>query len=335
MTLQADPVDALIPTPDDETVAPPRRRPLAPILFSLLAHLVVLAVILYEQSLLALQTPQDQEVPVEVIVEPPPQPPPPEPEPQPEPEPEPEKEQPKPKPEEKPPQQKLILDEKPAYDAPRAANRETVQREAPDQETKAQRQAPPDTARASKPSPETTADPQQQQEAKAEMAPEAPKAEEEKPDAEILEQAKPEPKPQPDQKQGKVEIKASPEPKLKSISEQLAALEPLPDFKFSGASKPAPVSGGTSDTSYLSVLYGMIVPHLHIPPHLRGKRPPNVGLIQFYVDGAGHLTHQAVARSSGFPELDAAALAAVRRGAPFPAPPAGHALGVIFHFAGR
>lgn len=330
MTLQADPVDALIPTPDDETVAPPRRRPLAPILFSLLAHLVVLAIILYEQSLLALQTPQDQEVPVEVIVEPPPQPPPPEPEPQPEPEPE--KEQPKPKPKEKPPQQKLILDEKPAYDAPRAANRETVQREAPDQETKAQRQAPPDTARASKPSPETTADPQQQQEAKAEMAPEAPKAEEDKPDAEILEQAKPEPKPQPDQKQGKVEIKASPEPKPKSISEQLAALEPLPDFKFSGASKPAPVSGGTSDTSYLTVLYGMIEPHKHVPAHLRGKRPPNLGVIRFYIDGAGHLTHQAVVQSSGFPELDAASLAAVRRGAPFPPPPGGQSIGIVYQF---
>lgn len=331
MTLQANPVEALVPAPG-EAVEPPQRRPRAPLLLSLLVHIVVLAIILYEQSLHSLDTPlQDQEVAVEVIAEPPQQPPPPEPEPQPEPEAEKEKPQPK----EKPPEQKLTLDEKPAYDAPRAANRETVKREAPDQETKAQRQAPPDTARAAKPSPETTADPQQQQEAKAELAPEAPKAQEDKPDAEILEQAKPEPKTQPDQKQGQVEIKASPEPKPKSISEQLAALEPVPDYKFAGSSKPAPVSGGTSDTSYLSVLHGMIVPHMHVPPHLRGKRPPNAGLIQFYVDGAGHLTHQAVARSSGFPELDAAALAAVRRGAPFPAPPTGHALGVIFHFAGR
>ena len=293
-------------------------------------HLVLLAIVLYEQA--STFDNAEQEVPVEVIVEPPPQqPPPPEPEPQPEPEPEPEKEKPKPK--EKPPQQKLVLDEKPAYDAPRAANQEPLEREAPDQETKAQHQAPANAARAAKPSPEAAADPQQQKEATAELAPERPKAEEDKKDAEVLEEAKLEPQAQPEETQGQVEIKASPEPKPKSIAEQLASLEPLPEFKFGGKSKPAPVSGGSADPGYLTVLYGMIEPHKHVPPHLRGKRPPNLGEIRFYIDGSGHLTHQAVTQSSGFPELDAASLAAVRRGAPFPPPPGGHSIAIVYHYA--
>jgi TonB family protein len=327
MTSQADPAESPAPAPDAIVVAPERRRH-APVIVSAVVHLVLLAIVLYEQAS-TFDAPPEQEVPVEVIVEPPPQQPPP-PEPEPQPEPEPEKEQPKPK--EKPPQQKLVLDEKPAYDAPRAANQEPLEREAPDQETKAQRQAPANAARAAKPSPEAAADPQRQKEATAELAPERPKAEEDKKDAEVLEEAKLEPQAQPEETRGQVEIKASPEPKPKSIAEQLASLEPLPEFKFGGKSKPSPVSGGTANPGYLTVLYGIIMPHMRTPPSLRGKPTPNHGVVVFYVDGDGHLVHQAVARSSGFSELDAAAVAAVRRGAPFPAPPGGRSIGIQFHF---
>ncbi|TDX66502.1 protein TonB [Methylosinus sp. sav-2] len=327
MSLRADPTERLTTPPASE--APAKRR-LAPIILSALIHILVLAAFLLEQLLLSSESPTtEQEIPLEVVAEAPQPPPPQEPPP-----PEPEKEEPKPeeKQKQKPPPQKLVDDEKPAFDAPRAPNQEKADRDAPDQETKSARREPPNEQHAAKPAQEKSADPQKQQAAKAEPAPAAPKAEEDKADAEIVEQAEPQKEARIDDKQGEVEIKASPEPKPKSIADQLASLEPLPDFKLSGSSKPAPVSGGTAKTTYLSVLFGLIMRHMNVPPSLRNKTTPNHGVVVFFIDEGGHLTHQAVYRSSGFSELDNAALAAVRRAAPFPAPPYGHPRGIQFHF---
>lgn len=327
MTLQADRAESLTAPPEQKEEPSSSRRRLAPILLSTLVHAVIVGIILLELASPKLELPPSEEhVPVEVISEPPPEPPPPEE--QPEPEPEKQKQEPPPK----PPRQKIIDDEKPAFDAPRAMNQETIEREAPDQQTKAQRQAPPDQSRASKPSVDKAPDPQRQKEAVAELEPAPQKAEEDKPDAEVVEQAEVDKQPTPDEKRGQAEIKASPEPKLKSISDQIASLEPLPDFKFSGASKPTPLSGGSADPGYLSVLYALIIPKFHQPPQLRGKHTPNRGVLVFYIDGAGHLVHQAVVRSSGQTDLDTAALTAVRQAAPFPAPPRLQSMAIQFHF---
>lgn len=321
MNLKADTAERLIAPPGAPT---PARRSLVPAALSVLFHVSVVAILLYEQSLMTSEPPRDEEIPVEVIVEPPP-PPPQEPPPEPEP--------PQPQPKEKPPQQKIVDDEKPAFDAPRAANRETVERESPDQETKSERAAPPNDQLASKPSPEKNPDPEQQAATSSEPRAALLRSEDDKPDAEIVDKAEPKQEEKQEEKQGQVEVKASPEPKaLKSIADQIASLEALPDYKLAGASKPAPVSGGTARTSYLSILFGMIVPHFHVPPNRRGKTAPNLGLVAFYIDEMGHLTHQVVYRSSGFSDLDAAALAAVRRAAPFPAPPRGHARTIVFQF---
>lgn len=329
MSLKADRAERFISPPEEEpAAATPARRSLVPVSLSLLAHASLLAILLYEQSLVPAAPPQEMETPVEIIVEPPPQ----QAQEQPPPEPEPEPEQPKPK--EKPPQPKIVEDEKPAFDAPRAPNQEKVERESPDQETKAARAAPPDDQLSSKPSPEKNRDPKQQ--SAAQSAPEIAlqQTDEDKPDAEIVEKAEPKQESKPDEKQGQVEVKTSPEPnKPKSIADQIASLEPLPDYKVGGASKPAPVSGGTAKTTYLSILFGLIMRHMHVPPHVRGKPTPNHGIVSFYVDERGNLVHQAVYRSSGFSDLDAAALAAVRRAAPFPAPPSGRSHGIQFHFS--
>lgn len=326
MSLKADPAERLIAPPGARPPAPARRS-LVPVALSLLAHAGVLAILLYEQSRVVDEPPREEEIPVEVIAEPPPQPPqelPPPPEPEP----------PQPQPKEKLPQQKVVDDEKPAFDAPRAANQETVEREAPDQETKTERAAPPNDQLASKPSPEKTPDPQQQ--AATASAPQAAlqRSDDDKPDAEIVEKAEPQQETKPEEKQGQVEVKTSPEPKpLKSIADQIASLAPLPEYKIAGSSKPAPVSGGTARTTYLSILFGMIMRHMHVPPNVRGKTAPQQGVVAFYVDEMGNLTHQVVYNSSGFSELDAAALAAVRRAAPFPAPPRGHPHGIQFHYS--
>lgn len=326
MSLRADPAERATAASEKEARA---KRPLAPIILSALAHLVVLAAFLLEQLLPTNEDPpQEQEIPLELVAEERQPPPPEEPE-------QPEPEQPKPEEQQKqkpPPPQKFVDDEKPAFDAPRAPNQEKVEREAPDQETQAQRRDAPNEQRAAKPSAEKSADPQKQQSAKAEPSPSAPKADEDKPEAETVERAETQKEARLDDLQGEIDVKASPEPKPKSVADQLASLAPLPDFKLGGSSKPAPVSGGTAKTTYLSILFGLIMRHMNVPPALRNKATPNHGVVVFFIDEAGHLTHQAVYRSSGYAELDNAALAAVRRAAPFPAPPYGHPRGIQFHF---
>ena len=52
-------------------------------------------------------------------------------------------------------------------------------------------------------------------------------------------------------------------------------------------------------------------------------------------DENGNLTHQAVYRASGRADLDAAALSAVRKAAPFPPPPPGDPRAIWFHYATR
>jgi protein TonB len=59
------------------------------------------------------------------------------------------------------------------------------------------------------------------------------------------------------------------------------------------------------------------------------------GIVAFYVDENGNLTHQAIYRASGRADLDAAALNAVRRATPFPPPPPGDPHAIWFHFDTR
>ena len=93
-------------------------RYLAPIGAALIYALIVL-VLVFENQFEPVLPPEPVEIPVEIVAEPPPPPPPPP--------------SPAPQPTEQP------LDEKPAFDAPRPANDEKVEREAPDKVS----QAPP------------------------------------------------------------------------------------------------------------------------------------------------------------------------------------------------
>jgi len=51
--------------------------------------------------------------------------------------------------------------------------------------------------------------------------------------------------------------------------------------------------------------------------------------VAFEVDGAGNLLGAALQHSSGYPIVDAAAVAAVERAAPFPPPPSGGTTGLV------
>jgi periplasmic protein TonB len=310
----------IAPDPSAEGV---RRRLLWIGAVCLIAHALLLALLFYE-SRSARQLAQEEEIPVELVqqmpeptVEPPPPPP------------LKQEEKQKPKP-------KVVDDEKVAYDAPREANKETIEREAPEQETQAQRAAPPTPQTAQIPAPPKPPEappnatvPAPEEEAPAKLA-------DNNPNAEPLDKAEPAPQKKPTEKKAPV-ISKAPTTKSKSlsVSDQLASLAPTPEYHVGSAAKPSPVGGGTAKTTYLSILFGMIMRNMHMPSDLQNGHFPAEGIVAFYVDENGNLTHEAVYRASGRPDLDMAAMNAVRRAAPFPAPPRGDPHAIWFHYDTR
>jgi protein TonB len=275
---------------------------------------VVIVVFLLLRGMNDIEPQQSEEVPVELVTEVP-QPPSPPPAPPPEPE------QKKPEPKQEQPEYEHIL--KPAFDAPRAPNKETVEREAPHRETQApeqqsqpvleppaERAAQPDTPKiADVPAPE-------RQEQMSQTPPD-----DDKPDAEALARAELQEK-QDKQKANADAAKTKkplPVDQKAAMAKQLAALAPLPDFTLGAKSKPAIVSGGTENTTYLSVLYGLIMKKMTNLNAMRSS--PGTSVIFFALDDTGHILHIAVEKASGFPDIDQQTLDAVRRAAPFPPPP--------------
>lgn len=321
--------------PEDHLAAPQApddagRARSALILACVLAiHALIVAILVYEASRENMQTAALEEIPVELVQEPPPEPaPPPPPPPEPPPPPK-EKAQKQPKP-------KIDDDARIATDAPRFENKEKVERVAPDQETKAQAKAEPSKQTAQTPAPpkppEAPADADKQ--GPAEDAPAKPA--EDKPGAEALDKATPAPPKRAVEKKAPAPSKAPPtQAKRQTLSDQLASLAPVPDYKVGSSAKPSPVGGGTAPTSYLSILYGLIMPHMKIPADLRDGRQAADGIVAFYVDERGNLTHQVVYRASGRPDLDRAAMAAVKAAAPFPPPPRGDPHSIWFHYDTR
>jgi len=291
----------------------PRWQFAALVVAVLLIHVSFLIALLYRAGD-APVPPPNEEIPVEVVAEMPAPPPPP-------PAPEPKKPEPKQKQEQEKPKYEPAL--KPAFDAPRAPNEEKVEREAPEKETHApQQQAQP----APQPPAENAAQPDTPKIADL-PAPEKqelmdqPAPDEDKPDAEALNKAELQQKA--DKKKSNSEAAKTKKPlptnERAAMAKQLAALAPTPDFTLGSMSKPAPVTGGTENTTYLSVLFGIIMKHLQNQNAVRSS--PGSSVIYFALDDNGNLTHQALYKTSGFPDIDQETLDAVRRSAPFPPPP--------------
>ena len=239
------------------------------------------------------------ETPVEIIVEPPP------PAPRPKPEAQPKEEQPKEKPpQEKPDAKQQAPYEEPATDAPRAESKEKINRAARDKETKAARRAPQSDQTAQKPSPEKRPSPMEAAAPETSPEPSAVKQAEEKPDAEIIEREEMN-RDRPDQKETRARSKGETRQGAKSLADQLANPEPVPYYQFGGAAKAAPVSGGAANTTYLSILWGLIVPGIRIPEHIKANHLQAAGVLVFNVDIKGNLTRIAIERSSGLADLDA------------------------------
>ncbi len=316
---------------DRRRVLVARPRFFAFLALCLLLHIALVTFLLWEDWRLAREAPPAmEEIPVEVVTEPPApkqeQPP----QPEPEKPPEPQQQEQKQKPPPPPPPEEI---EKPAFDAPKAESKSKSEVDAPElKELRTPKNEPPKENVAPKDDKPQGLKDAEDDEGKA-KAPEETKETslEDKSDAEIIERAEPIQKPQ--DKLDPNEKGPAKKGESNSIADQLAALAPIPDYQLAAPPKPSPVGGGQAKTTYLTILYGLIMPHMHIPPRVRASQTMAKGVVAFYIDEMGNLTHQAVYKSSGAPELDAAALAAVRRAAPFPAPPRGLPHSMLFTYA--
>jgi TonB family protein len=311
--------------PDDRPLAPAdplrraeKRRFTQLLVAVFLFHATVLAILILDDQPDTNVNLRDTEIPVEVVVEPPPPPPPP---------PEQKKAQQQPKPPEK---QKYLHEEKPAFDAPRTANNETLKRLNTDSQTRAPTQANPTPANETKPTPDQSRSAQNAAPAPAEQT-QAPEKPEDKPDAEPLDKAAPIKSAEAKQRMLPAKQRAElPDDQRAAMARQLASLMPSPTYSIGAAeTKVAPVAGGTEDMRYLSVLYGLIMRQQRFPSSPHPRHTDATVVVAFWVDDSGALVQQALYRTSGYPELDKEALAAVRRAAPFPQPPADEPHGFI------
>jgi len=330
--LNADPSERL-----SSRAEPQSRLPFALTLaLCFLAHAAILAFLLFEDSFIAAETTRVEEIPVEIIAELPPERKPPA--------------QPLPPPadlvappvvKEMPPEKVQLEDVDKASDAPMSGNASETQKAEETKETQAPRQAPPPKLVApqppqDKPVQEKAATPPEEKPADSSPPSEPQKLAEDQPEAEALDKAQPEPPVKPKEKKASKQSKDSPaQGKKVTVAQQLAALAPAPDFSIGPKAKAAPIGGGTEKASYESLLMGLITRQLRIPAEARARQLAHVGRIGLFVDEMGNLTHQALYRASGDPILDAAWLAAVRRAAPFPAPPRGIPHGFLLVYSNQ
>jgi protein TonB len=223
--------------------------------------------------------PPDEEIPVEIVVEQPPPPPQP---------------QPKPPPSEasapKPP-----IDLEPAHDAPRAATEDKTPHEGDDPHKNAEKKDAPDQAQAgdkaassdaAKPV-EPTAD--HQAEAKNDDGPlkasDDPLALAEPPS---MAAAAPE-------AQKKVATMIGQPLPTWSKGKQFSTFEPLPDVDF-GVAAASPVGGGGAPTTYLTIVYGLVMKHLRLTDALRAESERS----------SARLLHRRRPRRAGATRCDAA-----------------------------
>ncbi|MGH6842911.1 MAG: energy transducer TonB, partial [Methylocella sp.] len=156
------------------------------------------------------------------------------------------------------------------------------------------------------------------------------------PEAEALDKAQPEPPAKPQKKAAPRDGKSrAAQGQKATVAQQLAALAQAPNYSLGAAAKSAPIGGGTAKASYESLLFGLITRQFRFPRDARARHLISVGQIGLFVDEMGNLTHQAVYRASGDPALDIAWLAAVRRAAPFLAPPRGLPHGFILQYSNQ
>jgi periplasmic protein TonB len=214
---------------------------------------------------------------------------------------------PPPPPESPAPELKSEEIEKPATDAPRAGKSDH------DDDAVAEKEKP-----AAPPPPPAPATPTPEASPAEAPAPEAPKAVEAELPTPVKSATPQQPAPA----------------KSPTVADVLAkAMEPPPDLEYGGQAIDSPVTGGNAKSTYLTKLYGLIVPKLRVPAvaHAYGRKL--TGAVSFSVDGRGRLRQRFVSSGSGSMELDEAAMEAVGEASrAFPPPPRGAPIGMTFTY---
>ena len=95
------------------------------------------------------------------------------------------------------------------------------------------------------------------------------------------------------------------------------------DTSARGQGPRAPASTGVDANAYRSSVYKRVQAARRYPESARSAGTEGSALLRFTIDAAGRVVSASIVASSGKPDLDAEALASVRRAAPFPAPPPG------------
>ena len=285
-----------------------------------LLHVAILAPIWLQFDWAPRAAPPSEEIPVEIVVEQPKPPPQPQP-------------QPQPSPEQAPP--KPPIDLEPAHDAPRAAASDVKTPQYGDAAAKnAEKQAPPEEKQTGdKAAPNDAAKPVEptsdhQTEAKDDDGPQ--KASD---DALALAEPPATAATAPDSQVKVATMIGQPLPTW-SKGKQFSTFEPVPDVQF-GDAAASPVGGGQAQTTYLTIIYGLIMKHLRMTDELRVEAEQVVGAISFVVDGHGDVLRRSVTQPSGLNALDAAALEGVQEAAPYPTPPLGVPVGMKFTYGGK
>ncbi len=283
-----------------------------------LLHLAILGPIWLQFDWQPQVAPPSEEIPVEIVVEQPKPPP-----------------QPQPQPSNEPALPKPPIDLEPAHDAPRgeasddktprygdSAAKNAEKKAAPDQPQVGDKAAPSDAAKPVEP----TAD--HQTETKDDDGPQ--KASD---DALALAEP-PATAAATTDAQAKVATMIGQPLPTWSKGKEFSTFEPVPDVQF-GDAAASPVGGGQARTTYLTIVYGLIMKHLRMTDDVRANAEQVVGAISFAVDGHGEIMQRSVAKPSGVNALDAAALEAVREAAPYPTPPMGLPIGMKFTYGGK
>jgi protein TonB len=247
----------------------------------------------------------EEAIPVEVIIEPPPEEPPP---------PEEAAQQPAPEEEQKSPvAQAQPIDEKPATDFARSADQDSQDGKSSELDTEKK-----DASQAKEPDPAPDPAPAEKKAAAAEPPP--------TPDPTPEPAPEPTPEPAPDPAPEPV-----PEPPPRpNPAPRFAGFAPLPNLEFKAApARRSEFARGNAEPGYLSTLYGLIMRKM---PALPGPSLPARGRVTFAILANGRIMQETIAIPSGAPFLDAAALSAVRRAAPYPKPPKGGPVYIRFDY---
>jgi protein TonB len=274
-----------------------RRELLGSLAAILFVHAALIAFILYRDGWGHFEIEPEQEIPVEVIAEVPPDPP-------------------KPPPPQQAEQKQEENYDKPAYSAPRAATEVAAEQtgaeqktEAPLVQSKAQDGAPVPANNAA-PAPEPT-------NSALRGAAEEKIADDK---AEPIEAASP----LPDTSPGQTPASAKAENTANlDLMRQLSGQPTLSSFSFAARTTLAPLTGGTEDNRFMSNVFAKILSKKRYPRSAAGRHASGTVMVSFIIDGEGGLVYQTISHSSGEPDLDAEAIAAVKAAAPYPPPPPG------------